>query len=230
LLGLLSACRPTPAELAERAASALEAGALEDLEPMLHATYTDTLGGRAEALAGFRELFEIFPGRKLRFEALELQTGEALVLGGAQHVELNGQHSVKMVAPLQWELDRGLWSLEIRSGLLEDLRDIEALLASRRAAMEGNDAEAYGRLLHPEYRDGDLNREQALVRIAEDLSGVVIRFEPVHHQIEVRKDLAHVDERYTLRVGEQAFPRGLARLTLRTSLGRWRIAGGLYPP
>lgn len=225
-----TACRPDPAELAEAARRAVEEEDLGTLGAILHDRYADPMGAKAETLASLRELFERFPRREVQFEALELLRGEPLTLTGVERVELTGHHTVKWVGPFRWELERAGWPLRIRSGFLDALRDVEAVLDARRAALEANDAEAYGRLLHPDYRDGDLDREGALSRIAQDLDGAVIRLEPIHHQAERRQDLVHVDERYTLRLGEQAFPRGLARLTLRASLGRWRIAAGLYPP
>lgn len=232
VVGLLitSACRASPAELAEQATQAVESGELSRLEPLLHPQYADALGDRAALFTDLGNLVEAFPARDIRFEAIEVERGEELVLRGVQHIDLAGGHTVKMLGPLRWQLEAGATKLEIRSGFLDDLRDIEALLAARRAALEANDAEAYGRLIHPDYRDGDMDRTQVMAQLRTDLEGVVLRFEPIHHQIEVRKDLAHVDERYNMKIGEQAFPRGLARLTLRTSLGRWRIAAGLYSP
>lgn len=230
LLLALAGCREGPTELAARAQAALEAGDVAVLGALLHERYADPLGNRAQALAAFGDLFEQFPAREVRFEALELLRGEPLALSGVERIQWTGAHSVKWAAPFRWELERNGWSLRVRSGFLDNLRDVESLLAARRAALEANDAEAYGRLLHPDYRDGDLDRAQAITQLERDLEGVVVRFEPVHHLVEVRQDLAHVDERYSMRIGEQAIPRGLARLTLRTSLGRWRISGGLYPP
>lgn len=227
---LLAGCRPNPVALAEDAVRALEAGDRQAIELLLHPAYSDPLGAKAETVAALAELFERFPRRQVRFEAVELLRGEPLSLSGVEHVELTGAHTVKWVGPFRWELERDGWPLRVRSGFLDALRDVQGLLEARRAALEANDAEGYGRLLHPDYRDGDLDRAGALSRIAEDLDGVVLRYEPIHHQAERRQDLVHVDERYSLRVGEQAFPRGLARLTLRSALGRWRIAAGLYAP
>ena len=98
----------------------------------------------------------------------------------------------------------------------------------RRAALEANDADALAALLHPHYRDGLVDRNEAVERLRRDVEGASIRFRVTNYRLEVRPDLAHIDEYYILTVGERVLPPATAGLTLRKSAGRWRIAAGLY--
>ena len=101
-------------------------------------------------------------------------------------------------------------------------------MRARRRALESNDAGALAALLHPNYRDGIIDHRMAAERMRRDLAGVAIRFTATHYRLEIRRDLAHIDEHYVMTVDGQPGRPAVAGLTLRKSAGRWRIAAGLY--
>ena len=101
---------------------------------------------------------------------------------------------------------------------------------ARREALEANDPEALRALLHPAYRDGDLDADGALRRISDSLRGVRVRLRPTHYRLEIRGPQAHLDEHYVLTVGTRTLPPAVARLTLERTAGRFRIVAGLFPP
>jgi hypothetical protein len=218
-----------PLESLRTIQDALARGDLAEVERQVDPGYSDARGDRAVLLADLRDLIETYGAVKIRFPVLELQRapGVAPTVIGTLEVELEGTPSVALVGPLRVEFARD--RARVRSGLLDDLRDIRALLLARKAALESNDAAAFGRLLHPAYRDGDLDKDGALARIAEEVRGLPIRDALLHHRIEVRGTKAHVDERYQLTAGDRTFPESIARLTLERSAGRWQIQAGLFP-
>jgi hypothetical protein len=95
--------------------------------------------------------------------------------------------------------------------------------------MEGNDADGYAELLHPSYRDGDVDREETERRLKADLSTVRIRIDPSLYRLELRGPTAHLDEHYRLTVNMRELPPAIARLTLVRAAGLWKISSGLYP-
>lgn len=205
-----------------------------DLEPARRAVapdYADPLGGRDVLLADLEAYVERFGARRVKFSELStVDDPSALVatLTGRLDLELVGPPTWKVVGPAQIELERH-GDFYVRSGLLSHVRDIERLMARRRAALEANDAEQMRPLLHPRYRDGDLDVDDAIERLAKDLSGVPVRLEVTNYRVELRGPTAHVDEHYVLKVRDRAMPPSVARFTLARTAGRWKIIAGLYP-
>jgi hypothetical protein len=221
---LLAGCRPEPLAVVEELRAALERGERAQVERRIHPQYSDPLGGRAELLGALDTLGPL----RIRFDQLEAIRGPSLLVIGRQELTLEEEPSWTLIGPLRLELapDGGL---EIRSGLLEDLRDIRDLFGRRRAALEANDAVAFAALLHPGYRDGDIDRPAAVARLEHDLAGIPVRLDPLSYWVEVRGLEAHADERYRLTVQERPPQAAIGRFTLRRSNGRWLISGGLYP-
>lgn len=230
LLLLVGCTRPV--EQLERANQELAAGQLSAVEARIAEAYRDAIGGKAELRAGLEEILR-------GATSLEIRTPELTALrteGPDRGTTLQGKLELSfedkesggwtLTGPLDVELDH---SGQIRSGYLADLRDLIGLFKARRAALEANDAAALGALLHPDYRDGDRDKDATVRRLAEDLEGTPVRLRPLSYWAELRGMDAHVDERYELRVGEEP-RRAVARFTLRKSAGRWRIFAGLYPP
>lgn len=233
-LGLfLSACGPKPTEILEEIQSALARHEVGHVHRFIHARYADALGDRARLLADLERLSEEFAVLSIAFE--DLATGEAddprntIRLRGRLNVDLTGTSTFKLSGPLDVEFLRSE-NREVRSGLLGDVRDVRELLAKRRAAFEANDADAYEPLLHLDYRDGDLRRADLLARLRAELPGIAVRQEILHHRVEVRDDLAHVDEHYRLRADDHDLGVRIARFTLKKELGRWKFAAGLSSP
>lgn len=228
---VLASCTEDPLDDLEQIRQAIEAGDLATVESRIHPDYSDALGDRNELAADLARLTLAYGRIRIELTDVELLRGPnpdvAIEIVGRMQVSLSGKPEWKIIAPLGAEYRRAT-TLRLRSGLLTDVRDIRALMGRRRAALEGNDAEAYASLLHPNYRDGDLDRDDVEARLRTDLTGVRIRHEPMHYRVDVRGPVAHVDERYALTVGDRSFGGKVARLTLERSAGRWRIAGGLY--
>lgn len=233
LLGALAAasgctgCEDPEARVRE-AYAALAAGDVAAVEALIHPDYSDPAGDRAALVAALPELARDGVRPELReLEVLRGPSGPAVI--GTLELRLAGPPEWTVLGPLRVELAPHDGRLRVRSGYLDDLRDLRALFAARRAALEANDADALGALLHPEYQDGTLDKAQAVARLRTDLAGVPLRIEPRSYWAEVRGLDTHVDERYGLRVGE-ATHAAIARLTLRRAAGHWRIRAGLYPP
>lgn len=229
---LLASCTAQPEKIVDEIARGFEAGDLEPAKRYVDPGYADPLGGRDVLLADLGELVETSGRRTLAYR--DLSTGDdpsALVatLTGRLDLELVGPPTWKVVGPAQIEFVR-TDGFRIRNGLLAHVRDIRRLMARRRAALESNDAEAVRPLLHPRYRDGDLDADGAVARLKRDLSGVPVRLTPTNYRVELRGPTAHVDEHYVLRVGERSLPPSVARFTLARTAGRWKIIAGLYPP
>lgn len=228
ILAGVCACTPTPLKEVAALCDAIAGNDAQEVDRRIHAEYSDPLGGRARLLADIAAMHA-------RWGRIDVALSETSAAPNPPQVEVVGQLQVllagepgwKLVGPLRLELVRGLrW--QVRSGLLADLRDIQHLMAARHEALEGNDSTRYAELLHPGYRDGDLDRDDAVARMQHDLQGVRIRHRPSHYRVEVRGPIAHVDERYTLQIGDRTLPATVARLTLKRSAGRWKIAAGLY--
>jgi hypothetical protein len=228
---LSSACGPTPIDVIGAALSAIERGDQATLSETIGEEYGDALGGRAELIRDVRELREAFPRISARGSELSTTSGasklEAHVVGRID-ADLEGEIAWHATGPLDVDLQKHD-RFRIESGLLTDLRDVRALMDARRRALEANDAEAYARLLHPTYKDGDRDLEDTRARIRSDLRGVRVRVQPSLYKLEVRGPNAHVDEHYVLTVNDRALPAAVGRFTLVRAGGRWRIASGLYP-
>lgn len=207
---------------------ALQAGDVDAVAARIHPAYSDPVGDRARLIADLASLARDTP--RVVMSEVEVVRGEGgPTLVGKLEAHLVGPPEWTVVGPLRIELapDRG--HLAIRTGFLDDLRDLRELLAARREALEANDAAALGALIHPEYRDGTLDRAAAIARLERDVAGVPIRIQPRSYWAEVRGLDAHVDERYVLRIGDNDHA-AIARFTTRRAAGRWRIFAGLYPP
>jgi len=215
----------TPVDVATSVAKTLSSGRVEDVRERIHPDYSDPLGDRTTLLRGLDDLIRGSGPLTLRVSELEAVRGpEGPTVIGKIEATLAGSPSWTFTGPFALEL---AGKNQIRSGLLGDLREIRALFAARRAALEANDAKAIGALIHPEYRDGTLDRAGAIARLESDIAGTPIRIEPLSYWVEVRGLDAHVDERYTLTLDEVPHA-SIARFTLRRSAGSWRIFAGLY--
>ena len=225
-------CSEPPREVLDAVRDALAAGDREALAARIDPEYADALGDRAALLHDVDELFETYGRVVYRITDAEVvlppETPLRMQLIGRLDVDLAGEPTWRVAGPLGVELSRRHHPL-ITGGLLDDLRGIRALLMARRAALEANDTAGYGALLHPGYQDGSLDRDAVLARVTKDLHQLPIRQTPIHELVEVRGPLAHVDERYTVRIGERLLGPALSRLTLKRSAGRWLITAGLYP-
>lgn len=229
---LAAACGERPDAVAQAAFSALERGELESVLSRIDPGYIDPLGDRSQLESDLRDLIQSTGRTKITLSELTVLNGatrrEARIVGRID-VELIGPVTWRATGPLELDL-RDDGGFHITGGFLSDLRDVRSLAARRRAALEANDPTLYGKLLHPAYRDGDVDREETEARIVRDLSATAkIRFEPSLYQLEVRGPLAHLDEHYLLSVNDRALPPSIARFTLRPAAGFWRIAAGLYP-
>lgn len=231
LLLFVASCGPRPEQVAREAFEAFEAADLGAIERALDPSYADGIGGRERLRDDLSHLIRQYPRRTVRLERVEVDRGPtsraratATVLAT---IELAGEvPAVRLSGALRLDLIRN-GRFRIRSGFLTELRDVLDLLARRRAALEGNDPEAIGRLLHPAYRDGSFDRARLVRVLAQDVEGQVIRLEPIAYRIEVRPEVVHVDEHHRLELNGVIFPPSVARLTLAQSAGRLRIRAGL---
>jgi hypothetical protein len=229
---LLAACAEPPETIAHRAHRAFAGRELAATLGHIAADYRDPLGDKAALERDLNDLIES-TGR-IEIELSELTTLEGATkqlaaITGRLDVHLVGEPEWKSTGPLELELKKD-GEFQIVSGFLTDLRDVRKLMKKRRAALEANDAKLYGALLHPTYRDGDVDRADTQARIDKDLStNTRIRLEPTLYRLEMRGPMAHLDEHYLLKVNDAALPASIARFTLRPAAGFWRIAAGLYP-
>lgn len=230
LVGLASgACAPSPREAADAVAAALGRGDVDAVLSNVARSYADPLGDRATLEAELRALVAEQGTIPTRLAEVDLLRGEQpgrAELVGRVEVKTGGVPSFDLRGPLRWEFLEEDGRPRIRSGLLDDLRDVRALFAARRAALEANDVDALATLLDPTYRDGDTDREAAIQALRALVVGTPIRLEPTSYWIDVRGLEAHVDERYVLRTGD-AEQRAIGRFTLRRTAGRWRLSAGL---
>lgn len=229
---LLAACQRTPQEAVEQARTAIETRSTSELLEVLDPQYADTLGGKKQLLSDLEDLHDRFPRIRLVMEELTVAKGaselDATVVG-TLNADFVGEPTWKVRGPVAIELVRSTDGFRIRSGLLTEFRDVAELMARRRAALEANDADAVRSLLHPRYRDGDLDADQAAARLARDLEGKKVRFEATNYRLELRGPRAHVDEHFVLTVNDRPTRPLIGRFTLERSAGRWRISSGLYP-
>jgi hypothetical protein len=228
----LSGCGERPEVVVNAAFETLQAQDVAALLTRIDPTYSDPLGDKSVLERDLRQLIEGTGRIKVSASEISVVEGttkrDARVIGRLD-VELVGEPTWRATGPLELDL-RDDGGFHITGGFLSDLRDVQKLAAQRRAALEANDATLYGKLLHPTYRDGDVDREDTEARIARDLSGSVkVRLEPTLYKLEVRGPLAHLDEHYLLSVNDRRLPAAVARFTLRPAAGFWRIAAGLYP-
>lgn len=229
VLWLLSACGPSPEALTRRVAERVDARAFESVLRDVDPEYADPLGNRDTLSAALVDLDKTFARWSIRWAPTETRSS---ALTASVRVRVDAE----MVGRIVWKV-RGSMLLSLRrtdrwrivSGLLTDFRDIRGLMERRRAALEANDADAMKDVLHPQYRDGLVDRREAIERLRINLEDTPVRMRVTNYRLEVRTDLAHVDEYYALSVKGRLGPPAVAGLTLKKSAGRWRIASGLYP-
>lgn len=227
-----AACAPGPDAVLPDVLRAVEAHDAEALAALVDDGYADPLGREAELLRDVTALGERFGRISVKASDVSFSPGATKLV-----VHATGRVDVELVSDTTWRAT-GPLSIELvkdgrfraRTGVLDDVRGVVALMDGRRAALEANDVEGYVALLHPSYRDGDtVDRDAVRERLARDLEGVRIRMAPSLYKLEVRGDRAHVDEHYVLSVNGRELAPAIARLTLLRAAGRWRIARGLYP-
>ena len=227
---LFASCGPTPERLVEVAEKLVQARRFEDLSFHIDGQYGDPLGDRSTLFRDLEQLDRDFPRwtidwtreqRRLDTSALMTATETRL------RAELVGQPAWKIEGPMLLSLHRtDRW--RIQGGLLSDFRDIRSLMRARQAALEANDVPALADLLHPLYRDGIADKAETVARLTRDLTAVRVRMQITLYRLEIRRDLAHIDEHYRLTVNDRPGRPAVAGLTLRKTAGRWRIAAGLY--
>lgn len=229
-IALLAGCTAPPDEIAQKVAAALEARDPAAALAFVHASYADPRGDRRTLAADLEDMRERFSRVRIDFEevsAIEGASAKEATVVGRLDAELVGEPTWRVVGPLRVDFIRED-GFHVVSGLLTDVRDVRALMAARRAALEANDAEAIRPLLHPGYRDGDMIADEVIARLTEDLAGAPIRMAVTNYRLEVRGPVAHLDEHYVLTVAGRTLPPAIARFTLAPSAGRWKIRAGLY--
>ena len=226
----LNACGRGPPETVEAMGPALSSGDLPAFLALVSGGYTDPRGDR-EVLG--RELgvwLERYPHITLTHRELVVEAGRSALaasVSGAIEADLRGTPGLKIDGYFQYPLEKD-GDFRVRTGLFDAPRDVVEVLEARAAALEANDPAALSALLHPAYRDGDLNREDVQARLQRDLSDVRVRYEVTHRRLELRPDLVHADELHVLTVNGRPTGPQVARITLRPTAGRYRIAAGLY--
>lgn len=235
--GLLAAalaaagCTRGPEEVVRQTAEALERGDLEALERRVAAGYADARGDRSQLFEDLERLLVSSAARRVQFRGTQRHPSPS-----ARTAAVQTELDLEWIGPVVWRV-RGPVTLElvrqvdfrVEGGLLVAFREAEAVARARRAALEANDPEALRALLHPAYRDGNLDADGALHRISASLQGVRVRLRPTHYRLELRSAQAHLDEHYVLTVGTRTLPPAIARFTLERTAGRLRIAAGLFP-
>ena len=229
---MVASCARTPEQTVEEARRALEARDEPALRALLDPEYADPLGDEERLIADVREIWERYP-------RLVLATTEVATVQGASELQATvkatldadfvGTPTWKVKGPIEIEVVRRSDGFRIRSKLLTTFRDVSRLMDARRAALEANDAEQVRALLSPNYRDGDLDADGAIARLSKDLAGTKVRLQASNYRLELRGAWAHVDEHFVLVVNDRPTRPLVARFSLSTSAGRWRISGGLYP-
>ncbi len=225
-------CGRTPEEAVQRALTAIETHDASALERVLDLEYADPLGDEHRLLTDVTELWERYPRIEIRAEDLLTSKGASeleATVSGTIDADFVGTPTWKVKGPLPIELVRRSDGFRIRSHLLTTFRDAQQLMDARRAALEANDVEGVRKLLHPDYRDGDLDADGAMQRLAGSLDGRKVRLQVSNYRLELRGPWAHLDEYYVLVVDDRPTRPLIARFTLKTTAGRWRIAAGLYP-
>jgi hypothetical protein len=232
LIVLALGCGRTPEEAVEAARAAIAARDEAALSHLIDPDYADPLGDEDVLLADVRELWERHP--RIELTATELFTSQGTseleaTVTGTLDADFVGTPTWKVKGPIAIELVRRSDGFRIRSNLLTTFRDVSRLADARRAALEANDAGEVRKLLHPDYRDGDLDADGAIARLARDLAGTKVRLQASNYRLELRGPWAHLDEHFVLVVDDRPTRPLIARFSLKTTAGRWRIAGGLYP-
>lgn len=223
-------CHPSAKEVTEEAHRAFATFDRPKLEKTLSRTYLDALGDRQVVLADFDVLKRRFSRARIKLpkiSTMEEKSALRSTVIAEIDAEFVGDQTWKLDGSVRVELERDDGP-KIASGLLTDLRDIIGLMDRRRTAFEANDPEALASTLHPNYRDGDVDRDQAVQRFARDIGRTPVRLLATNYRLELRGATAHIDEHYILSVGARTFPPAIARFTLARSAGRWRIRAGLY--
>ncbi len=226
----MASCGPSPPRLLERLEQQLQARDWTALARHLDDNYADPLGDRATVLQDLQNLEERFPRWEISLNRDEAGLETSALVGRAETrltLDLAGKPYWKVQGLMELELRRtDQW--RVVSGLLTDLRDIQGLMQRRRAALEGNAPDRMAELLHPRYRDGLIDRAEAIGRLRTDLSGVAVRISVTNYRLDIRRDLAHIDEYFRMTVDGRPIRPSKAGLTLKKLAGRWLIAGGLY--
>lgn len=227
-----TACAEPPETIARAAHEALVKRDLPAILAHISPDYRDPLGDKAALEHSLRDLFESTGRIEATLSEVSTVPGDTkkkASVTGRLDVRLIGEPEWQSTGPLDLELLRD-GEFQIISGFLTDLRDVRLLMQKRRSALEANDAKLYGALLHPTYRDGDVDRADTQARLEKDLSASTkIRIEPSLYKLELRGPMAHLDEYYRLTVNDAQLPPSVARFTLRPAAGFWRIGAGLYP-
>lgn len=226
----IAACR-SPADTVESAHHAVEVRSSE-LWSLIDPDYADPVGDRARLERDVAAIGERHATLAIRLaDVTEADAPSELAKDVTAVIDADfvGEVTWKVRGTIRLEVVRRQDGFRIRSGLLTDFRDVDELMARRRAALEANDPEAVRALLHARYRDGDLDAGDAIRRLAENLGGRKVRLEASNYRLELRGEKAHVDEHYVITVDDRRSRPLIGRFTLERSAGRWRIAGGLYP-
>ena len=228
--GTVIACGPKPEEVVRTAFSAISSNNQTLLQRTVDPNYADGLGNRATLFDHIDTLTNLYERRELQLLSWKpsAQVSKATVWAEIEiQVNLAGTGpgvSAKGISKVEL-LRNG--QFRIRSGLLTEVLDVLDTMRARRAALEANDLEALERLIHPQYKQGHYDKHRLLLALEKNLTGRVIRLEPIAYQVDLRRGLVHVDEHYHLVVDGQASPPSVARLTLTRSAGRLRIRAGL---
>ncbi len=223
------ACTSPPEQVVKEVYQAIGAADLSGLRKHLDPEYTDPLGDHQRLLGDLEGIFKTYPKRALELSELQGAPRESKLevqVTGMLTAEFIAEPTWRVQGPIQVDLVR-TDGFRIRSGLLSEFRDIQGLAAARRAALEANAVEDLRPLLHPSYKDGDLDGDQVLERLKPSLEGVKLRLEVSNYRLELRGPVAHLDEHYVLKVNGVPSPPLVGRFTLKRSAGRWRIAAGL---
>ncbi|MBK8014271.1 MAG: hypothetical protein IPK13_23350 [Deltaproteobacteria bacterium] len=223
-------CHPSASEVVEQAHRAFASFDRPALENTLSHAYLDALGDREVLLADLDVLKRRFARARIKLpkrSTLDERSARRNTVIADIDAEFVGDQTWKLDGSVRIELEREDGP-KIASGLLTELRDIIGLMDRRRAAFEANDPEGFDSTLHPNYRDGDIDRNQAVQRFARDIGQTPVRLFAMNYRLELRGANAHLDEHYILSVGSRTFPPAIARFTLARSAGRWRIQAGLY--
>ena len=224
-------CATAPEDVVRQTADALAKGDREALERWVASGYADARGDRAQLFRDFERLLVSSAARRIEFRAprqIPSRSARTAVIESELDLEWIGSAVWRVKGPVTLELVRQV-DFRIEGGLLVAFREAEAVARARRTALEANDPDALRELLHPAYRDGDLDADGALRRISDSLRGVRVRLRPTHYRLELRGPQAHLDEHYVLTVGPRTLPPAIARFTLERTAGRLRIVAGLFP-
>ncbi len=223
------ACTSPPEQVVKEVYQAIETAELPKIRKHLDPKFTDPLGTQQQLLEDLEGIFRTYPKRSIKLTELhEAQKGSKLEVQvtGMLTAEFIAEPTWRVQGPIQVDLVR-TDGFRIRSGILSEFRDIQRLAAARREALEANAVEDLRPLLHPGYKDGDLDADQVLERLKRSFQGVKLRLEVSNYRLELRGPLAHLDEHYVLKVNGVPSPPLVGRFTLKRSAGRWRIAAGL---